>query len=146
MKLLNILLKYLQFASVKYPFTNTLIMSSKFILPNINQFANLILLYRYPRFKIKICLLTSKSNFKLCIYRPFIFVNLSHHITTNIHLATQIWKQLQRRRFANAGNNTEFIDFNTQCYPKIWLCGWQKASHCTLVISCPWPKAVVGRL
>ena len=53
----------------------------------INQFTNLIL---YPRFKIKIGLLTSKSNFKLRIYRPFIFVNLSHHVTTNTHLATQI--------------------------------------------------------
>ena len=44
MKLLNILLKYLQFASVKYPYTNTLIMSSKlFYIYQINQFDNLIL-------------------------------------------------------------------------------------------------------
>ena len=61
MKSLNILLKYLQFASLKY-----------------------------PRFEIKIRLLTSKPNFKLRIYKSFIFVNLSHHVTTNTHLATQI--------------------------------------------------------
>ena len=59
MKSLNILLKYLQFASVKY-----------------------------PCFEIR--LLTSKPNFKLRIYRPFIFVNLLYHVTTNTHLATQI--------------------------------------------------------
>ena len=74
MKLLNILLKYLQFASVKYPY-NTLIMSSKlFYIYKLNQFADLILFY--PRFKIKICLLTSKSNFKLRIYRPFHITSL----------------------------------------------------------------------
>ena len=27
-----------------------------------------------------------------------------------------------------------FTDFNTHCCPKIRLCGWQKASHYTLVI------------
>ena len=49
----------------------------------------------------------------------------SRHYT---HLATQIWK-----RFANAGDNTEFTDFNTQCCPKIrlWL---GKTHHCTLVL------------
>ena len=60
------------------------------------------------------------------LYRPFIFLNLSHHVTT---------KYPSRKRFPNAGDNmAEFTDFNTQCCPKIRLCGWQKASHCTLVI------------
>ena len=31
------------------------------------------------------------------------------------------------------GDNTEFTDFNTQCCPKIRLCGWVKANHVTLV-------------
>ena len=28
----------------------------------------------------------------------------------------------------------QFTDFNTHYCPKIRLCGWQKASHCTLVL------------
>ena len=32
-----------------------------------------------------------------------------------------------------AGDNTKFTDFNTHCCPKIRLCGWQNASHFTLV-------------
>ena len=35
--------------------------------------------------------------------------------------------------FYIAGDNTKFTDFNTHCCPKIRLCGWQKASHFTLV-------------
>ena len=31
------------------------------------------------------------------------------------------------------GDNTKFTDFNTHCCPKIRLCGWQNASHFTLV-------------
>ena len=38
-------------------------------------------------------------------------------------------------RFGNAGDNTEFTDFNTQCCPKIRLCGWVKVNHFTLVFS-----------
>ena len=74
--------------------------------------------------KKEICLLTSKSNFKLRIYSTvqtlYIFKPFtSHH-----------YKYPSRMRFPNAGDNmAEFTDFNTQCCPKIRLCGWQKASH-----------------
>ena len=76
-----------------------------------------------------VCIFTS-NKIKLRSYRP-----LSHHVTTNnqTHLATQTCKQLCKQ-FPNAGDNTEFTDFNTQCCPKIRLRCGQKASHCTLVL------------
>ena len=66
------------------------------------------------------------------------FLTISHkymiqqYFTTAPHsVFSQYIKQI--KRFANAGDNIKFTDFNTHCCPKIRLCGWQKASHFTLV-------------
>ena len=69
------------------------------------------------------------------------FLTISHKymiqqyftVTTPHSVFSQYIKQI--KRFENAGDNIKFTDFNTHCSPKIRLCGWQKASHFTLVLS-----------
>ena len=58
---------------------------------------------------------------------------MSGHYKYPTHLTTQICKRL-RKRFAMRAIIEQFKDFNTHCCPKIRLRGWQKASHCTLVL------------
>ena len=68
------------------------------------------------------------------------FLTISHKymiqqyftVTAPHSVFSQYIKQI--KRFANAGDNIKFTDFNTHCCPKIRLCGWQKASHFTLVL------------
>ena len=73
---------------------------------------------------------------------PFIFINrfchVSDHYKCPTHLAAQICKSLCKR-FADAGDYRMIYRFQQPvtpgCCPKIRLWGWQKASHCTLVIA-----------
>ena len=71
---------------------------------------------------------TKSSNCAVRQYFPNICIPLPF---TSQHISLHKWTYLQA--VCKVGENRRLYRYNTQCCPKIGLCGWQKASNCTLV-------------